>query len=153
MWFDPAQLTKPGPCPPATLATSATFPSAKTVKAARVARIAKVASPRESKSGAPSRWWRIHYPDREPVEVACLPDATHAEILQWHPDAVAAEPFEPIRRQPTVALTADEETAIRLWLTHIEESDSAIIDEVLNQCHTDADAREYFLRQAEAMRS
>ena len=152
MWFDPAQLTKTRPCPPATVATSATFPSAKRVEAARVARIAKVASPPELRSDAPSRSWRIHYPAGELAEVACLPDATHAEILEWHPDAVAAEPFEPMRRQPTAALTADEQTAIGIWLTHIEETDPAIIGEVLNQCRTDADAREYFLEQAEALR-
>ncbi|WP_297504145.1 hypothetical protein [Ferrovum sp.] len=40
-----------------------------------------------------SRWWRIHYPDRV-VEVSFNPEATHAEvILEWYPDAVAAEPF------------------------------------------------------------
>ena len=40
-----------------------------------------------------SRWWLLHYPDREPVEVASFPPATHAEILERHPDAVAAEPI------------------------------------------------------------
>jgi len=40
-----------------------------------------------------SRWWLIHYPDHNPVEVACFPPATHAEILERHPDAIAAEPF------------------------------------------------------------
>ena len=39
-----------------------------------------------------SRWWRIHHPDRV-VEVSFNPEATHAEILEWHPGAVAAEPF------------------------------------------------------------
>ena len=36
-----------------------------------------------------SRWWLIHYPDRDPLEVACCPEATHADILERHPDAVA----------------------------------------------------------------
>lgn len=43
-----------------------------------------------------SRWWLIHYPDRDPVEVTCCPEATHADILERHPDAIAAEPFTPI---------------------------------------------------------
>lgn len=40
-----------------------------------------------------SRWWLLHYSDREPVEVASFPDATHAEILERHKGAIAAEPF------------------------------------------------------------
>ncbi|MCX8085607.1 MAG: hypothetical protein N3C63_01765 [Rhodocyclaceae bacterium] len=56
-----------------------------------------------------SRWWLLHFADREPVEVACCPEATHAEILERHPGAVAAEPFEPAIRQPSAPLTADEE--------------------------------------------
>ena len=28
--------------------------------------------------------WLIHYPDRDPVEVACWPDATGADILEQH---------------------------------------------------------------------
>lgn len=46
-------------------------------------------------------WWLVHYPDRDPVEVACCPEATHAEILERYPDAVAAEPFTPTIRQPS----------------------------------------------------
>ena len=40
-----------------------------------------------------SRWWLIHYPDRDPVEVACCPEATHADILERHPDADARDYF------------------------------------------------------------
>ena len=47
------------------------------------------------------------------------------------------------------AMTAEEETAIRAWLSHIEETDAAIIAEVLSQCRADAEARAYFLRRAE----
>jgi len=80
-----------------------------------------------------SRWWLIHYPDRDPVEVACCPEATHADILERHPDAVAAEPFTPTIRQPSAPLTASEETAIRAWLALIEETDPATIAEVIGQ--------------------
>ncbi len=97
-----------------------------------------------------SRCWLIHYPERDPVELTCCPEATHADILAWHPDAVAAEPFEPIRRQPTDAMTADEDQAIRAWLAHIGEADQEIIDDVLGQCQQDADARDYFTGRAAA---
>ena len=97
-----------------------------------------------------SRWWRIHYPDRDPLEVACCPDATHAEILERHPDAVAAEPFTPTIRQPSAPLTVEAETAIRAWLALIEETDPATIAEVIGQCQRDADARDYFTGRAAA---
>ncbi len=91
-----------------------------------------------------STWWFIHYIDRDPVEVACCPEATHADILERHPDAVAAEPFIPTIRQPSAPLTASEEMAIRAWLALIEETDPATIADVIGQCQRDADARDYF---------
>lgn len=97
-----------------------------------------------------SRWWLIHFPDRDPLEVACCPEATHAKILESYPDAVAAEPFTPTIRQPAAPLTACEETAIRAWLALIEETDPATIAEVIGQCQRDADARDYFTRRAAA---
>ena len=57
-----------------------------------------------------SPWWLIHYPDRDPLEMASYPDATHADILERHPDAVAAEPFTPTIRRPSAPLTASEES-------------------------------------------
>ncbi len=97
-----------------------------------------------------SGWWLIHYPDRDPVEVACCPEATHAEILERHPDAIAAEPFTPTIRQPSAPMTASEEAAIRAWLALIEETEPATIGEVIGQCQRDADARDYFTRRAAA---
>ena len=97
-----------------------------------------------------SRWWLIHYPDRDPVEVTCCPETTHAEILERHPDAVAAEPFTAAIRQPSAPLSASEETVIRAWLALIEETDPATIAEVIGQCQRDADARDYFTRRAAA---
>ena len=84
------------------------------------------------------------------MEVACCPEATHAEILERHPDAVAAEPFAPTIRQPSANMSVEEETAIRAWLALIEESDPATIAEVIGQCQRDADARDYFTAQAAA---
>lgn len=37
--------------------------------------------------------WRIHFADRNPVEVYCDPHETHAGILKCYPDALAAEPL------------------------------------------------------------
>lgn len=132
-------------------------------KGGTVARIATVAvaSPTSEKTAplpkvgagdtAPaSRWWLIHYPDRDPVEAACCPDATHAEILERHPDAVAAEPFTPTIRRPAAPLTAEEEKAIRAWLARIEEIDQATIAKVISQCQRGADGRDYFTGRAAA---
>lgn len=94
--------------------------------------------------------WLLHYPDRDPLEVVCYPEVCHAEILERHPDAVAAEPFTPTIRQPSVPLTAEEETAIRAWLALIEETDPATIAGVIGQCQRDANARSYFTGRAAA---
>jgi len=97
-----------------------------------------------------SRWWLIHYLDRDSLELACCPEATHAEVLERHPDAVAAEPFTPTIRQPSAPMTASDETVIRAWLALIEETDPATIAEVIGQCQWDLDARDYFTCQAAA---
>lgn len=93
--------------------------------------------------------WLIHYSDRDLLKVGCCPEATHVDILEQHPDAVAAEPFTPTIRQPLAPLTAEEETAIRAWLALIEETDQATIAEVIGQCQR-ADARNYFTGWAAA---
>ena len=147
-------------------AIPATQPEREAATVARIATVA-VANPKEEKTTeklgagetaataedclavAASRWWLIHYPDRDPVEVSCTPDATHADILAWHPDAVAAEPFTPTTRRPSAPMTTAEETAIRAWLALIEETDPATIAEVIGQCQSDADARDYFIGQAQ----
>lgn len=95
-----------------------------------------------------SRWWRIDFADGDSVEVSCSPPATNAEILEQHPAAVAAEPFEQIQRRPAATMTADEEAAIRAWLVQIEETDVDIVADVLKRCRSDADARGYFTGRA-----
>ncbi len=47
------------------------------------------------------------------------------------------------------ALLPDEEESILLWLTHIEERDSAIITEVLNSCRNDLGTHQYYLKRSE----
>ena len=91
-----------------------------------------------------SRWWLIHHVDHNPREVVCYPEATHAEILERYPEAVAAEPFNPMMQTPSAPMSADEETAIRTWLALIGEADPATITDVIAQCQRDADARDYF---------
>lgn len=98
-----------------------------------------------------SRWWLIHYADRDPVEVGCCPGATHAEMLERYPAALAAEPFTPAVRPPSAPLTAEEQTVIEEWLFMIEETDPALVTAVLAHCRRDPDARAYFLRTAEEM--
>ena len=153
---------KSGPVEFAT-ATPATFATLEGGKGRTVASVATVAvaKPPQGQTAPPpevgavdtataSRWWLIHYPDRAPVEVCCFPDATRAEILERHPDAVAAEPFTPTIRQPSAPLSAEEEAAIRAWLALIGETDPATIAEVIGQCQRDADARAYFTGRAAA---
>ena len=94
-----------------------------------------------------SRSWLIHYPARDPVEVACS-EMAHGEILERCSDAIAAEPFVHVVRQPSAPMTANEETAIRTWLALIGESDSATISEVIEQCQRDAVTRDYFTERA-----
>lgn len=45
-------------------------------------------------------------------------------------------------------LFPEEEAAIRAWLAHIEETDPAIIADVLERCQNDAQARAFCLEQA-----
>lgn len=96
----------------------------------------------------PSCWWQIHYAGRAPMQVTYCPPARHSEVLAGEPDAVAAEPFEPVRRHSDTRLSARAETVLRQWLTMIGETDADTINELLHRCQGDADAREYFIRLA-----
>ena len=63
--------------------------------------------------------------------------------------AVMPESSIDSEREPaSTELTSDEESKIRAWLTHIEETDSEIIAEVVDKCRSDNWARVYFLRRA-----
>jgi hypothetical protein len=53
---------------------------------------------------------------------------------------------------PFMPMTTEEETVIRAWLARIEESDPAIIAEVLTRCREDSDARAYFVGRATKVR-
>ncbi len=55
-----------------------------------------------------SAWrWLVHFPDRNPLEVAFSPEASHAEVLDFYPDALAAEPIDPGRRRPGAPLAGE----------------------------------------------
>jgi hypothetical protein len=73
------------------------------------------------------------------------PAVSHAETLASYPEALAAEPIEPGRRQPDALLTARQEGMIRAWLGQIDETDGEIVASVLQQCRHDEDARAYYL--------
>ena len=99
---------------------------------------------------APPAWrWRLHFANREPLEVACSPPATWDDVLELHPEAVPAEPATASGPQPTAPLTAGEEHAVLAWLDRIGEADPATIAEVLTACRRDIEARRYFLERAE----
>ena len=53
------------------------------------------------------------------------------------------------RPEPLPELSPDEESSILAWLAHIEETDSAIIAEVVDKCRNDREARRYFLKRSE----
>jgi hypothetical protein len=113
-------------------------------------RIAEILRNEELFSGDTSitSWrWMLHFADRKPVEVTFSPEATHAEVLELYPAAVAAEPV-PDARRSLAPLTRDEEAAIRGWLKSIGETDPAIVAEILELCQRDSGARGYFLGRA-----
>jgi hypothetical protein len=173
MWFNPAKIEKFQRAPAANSANSAN-PESEISKLARLAtgknlktndrhseisKLAKLAGDHSAQVGAGDtaleadpaiayRAWLIHYPDRDPVQSYCTPPATHAEILASHPDAIAAEPFEPVQMRDIPVISAKDEQAIRSWLEHIGETDGATIGKVMTLCQQDQSARDYFTRRA-----
>ena len=102
----------------------------------------------EGTAAAVSWLWLLHFADRNPLEVAFSPAATHAEVLDAYPAALAAEPIAPGRRQPDTLLAGDQEAAVLAWLSEIGETDQATIDDVLTLCRQDEEARVYYLGRA-----
>lgn len=82
--------------------------------------------------------WLIHFPDRDPVETTCLPEPTHAEVLAFYPDAVAAIPIpcgyvipEPGHVGDLRTLVRSVSTANALSEESVEALVSALRDPVL----------------------
>jgi hypothetical protein len=93
--------------------------------------------------------WTVHFTDdRDPLTVSFSPEATCAEVLERYPDAAAAEPVPSPAHPSADALAADEESAIRAWLASIGETDPKIIEETIENCQRDAEARAFFLGRA-----
>ena len=86
MWFDPGEIGHLPQAPLATLATLRLCNPKTSTQGAEVAEVAEVATPHYR--------WLLHFADREPLTVAFSPAATHAEVLDAYPDALAAEPIE-----------------------------------------------------------
>jgi hypothetical protein len=99
--------------------------------------------------GMTSQWWRFHYARGDSKEASYSPAATHAEAMAGEPDAIKAEPFEPVLREPRAPLSQEEKTTLLDWLERIIETDEAMISAMLHQCQTDQDARDYFIGLAE----
>nr|VFJ76496.1 MAG: hypothetical protein BECKFM1743A_GA0114220_109282 [Candidatus Kentron sp. FM] len=78
-----------------------------------------------------------HTDDRNPTAVTAVPHPAES----GNSDASNGS----IGSTPEAALSKIEETTIRDWLAYIEETDPEIINEVMGQCLTDAEARTYFL--------
>ena len=75
-----------------------------------------------------SAWWLLHYPDRDPVQLVSHPPATLAQILQQHPEAMAAEPMsEPQRYAPHPAPHLTAEADLACW-PHTSAMNSVEID-------------------------
>lgn len=120
----------------------------RTVASVASVAVARPANPNSALIPATSLWWRLHFTDSDALEVICSPEASHAEMLERYPLAIAAEPFEPTIRPTFVPMSVDEESAIRTWLALIEETDMATISGVIERCQQDADARAYFAGRA-----
>jgi hypothetical protein len=100
-----------------------------------------------------SSWWLIYYPDRDQVEVACCPDATHDEILRAYPDAVAAEPIATWSPQALEPMSAEVEAAIRTWLALIGESNPTEVSRLAALFRCDPEARKWVMHMLSKMAS
>jgi hypothetical protein len=78
-----------------------------------------------------------------PATVATQEAGKPATVAPVATVAVAEKP------EPLPELSPDEESNIRAWLAHIEETDLVPIAEVLDKCRNDLDARRYFLKRSE----
>jgi hypothetical protein len=97
---------------------------------------------------ASATWWRLQYADGRLVEVAFCPPVRRDEALALYPGSVEAEAFEPDICTPSEPLSFPDEAAIRCWLDKIGEDDAAVVDEVIERCRRDAEARRDFLALA-----
>jgi hypothetical protein len=91
-----------------------------------------------------SRWWLIHYPDRDPLELAFYPEATYAEILEWHPDALR---IEPVWRNQSGDSDPQADSVSLKWAELVREDDPVAIDAFVRAVRFDPDARNWIMGQ------
>jgi hypothetical protein len=91
-----------------------------------------------------SRWWVIHYPDRDPLELAFYPEATYAEILEWHPDALRIEPG---RRDQSGDSDPQADSVSLKWAELVGEDDPVAIRALVRAVRFDPDARNWIMGQ------
>lgn len=91
--------------------------------------------------------------ERNPTAVTAVREPGEPDISR---DSIGSNGSAPVAgfresdaaNKATVPMSPCEESAIRAWLAHIEETDPAIIAALLEKCRTDADARSYFIGRA-----
>lgn len=83
------------------------------------------------------------------VKVATATPATLATQEPGQPETVAPVATVAVAPEPWIKLSTDDESGIRAWMAHIEETSPEIVAEVLKQCRTDPGALHYFLHRAE----
>ncbi len=91
------------PCNLAGVAANPTLSLACTLETPATPQIDNGGSDARKATAIASHWRLIHYPDRDPVKVASFPPATHSKILERHPEAIAAEPFDQAAPKPARA--------------------------------------------------
>lgn len=96
----------------------------------------------------PRRIMLIRHADGRVISHSFTPPATRQEVEGWYPEALSVEPYEATPAHLEAPLSASDEARIRGWLAAIGEEDEATIEEVMENCRTDAEARDYFLTRA-----
>lgn len=82
-----------------------------------------------------------------PSPVAATPD-TPRNLTGYQPEPLKTGACTPDTPATPKTINAESESAILAWLAHIEETDRAMIAEVLKRCREDAGALAYFLGRA-----
>jgi len=91
--------------------------------------------------------------ERNPTAVMAVRESDELQISRVSIGSNGSAPVPGCREseaanETALPMTPREESAIRAWLAHIEETDPAIIAHLLDKCRTDADARAYFIGRA-----
>jgi hypothetical protein len=89
--------------------------------------------------------WLVTLPDKQ-IIIANSPETSLAEMRTWYPKAVAIQPANLIKKSHECKqISTAQEASIKSWLDSIGETDTAIINDVLDRCMADADALAYYI--------